>query len=152
VVLAGPLKDVTEKQYNDLFDVNVKGVAFLLRNAANTVEEGGRIITIGSAVHRGWLNAAAYAGTKAAIAAIASSLALELAPKKITVNTIHPGYVMTDILSFMPESALPEIAKSIPFGRLGAPGDIGDVVSLFASEQARWITGQGIVVAGGQKD
>jgi len=152
VVLVGPLKDVTEKQYDDLYTVNVKGVAFLLRNAANTVEDGGRIITIGSTVHRGVANMGAYAGTKAAIAAISSSLALELAPKKITVNTIHPGYVFTDILSFIPDSAFPDIAKSIPFGRLGAPGDIGDVVSLFASEQARWMTGQEVLASGGQKD
>jgi len=153
VFLTGPFKDMNEKQYDELYAVNVKGVAFMLKNAAIAVEEGGRIVTIGSGVHRGYTNMGAYAGTKAATGALSTSLALELAPKKITVNTIHPGYVLTDMFAeAFPSTQHAELVKTVPMGRLGLPGDIADAVSLFVSEQARWITGQEVLVTGGMKD
>jgi len=150
--LEGPLKDLTESDFDKTYSLNVKGVAFLLKNAANVVGEGGRIIAIGSGTHRGWKDMAAYAGTKAAIGAISSSLALELAPKKITVNTIHPGATATDGLFDVSSSHVSHLIEATPMKRLGLPGDIGDAVALFASESARWITGQEIVVSGGLRD
>jgi len=153
VFASGPVSGLSEADYDKLFSVNVKGVAFLLKNAANLVRESGRIIYVGSTVHRGWAGMGAYAATKAAGGALASSLALELASKKITVNSIHPGYTDTDML----QGAFPSIyekssLESQPMKRLGTPGDIADAVSLFASEQARWMTGQQILVTGGLKD
>jgi len=150
--LTGLLKDLTETDFDKTYSTNVKGVAFLLKNAANVVGEGGRIITIGSTAHRGSENMAAYSGTKAAIGAISSSLALELGPKNITVNTIHPGPTATDMISGMSTSYANSLIESTPMKRFGLPGDIGDAVALLASESARWITGQQIVVSGGLKD
>jgi NAD(P)-dependent dehydrogenase (short-subunit alcohol dehydrogenase family) len=86
--------------------VNVKGVAFLFKNAANQEENGGRIINIGSVIHRGGVGMNIYPATKAASGSLSSSLALELGPKNITVNTIHAGATLTDILEGFPQEAI----------------------------------------------
>jgi len=149
-----PVASITEDDYQLIFNTNVKGPAFLLRNAANMVEEGGRIISIGSTAHRGQPSMGLYAASKAALGAFSAALAIELAPKKITVNTVHPGYTLTDMMyENVPESAFPALLDSLmPSKRFGTPADIGDAVALFASEGARWITGQQVMVAGGFKD
>jgi 3-oxoacyl-[acyl-carrier protein] reductase len=88
----GPLSLLTDAQFDRVFDINVKGVFYTLRAAANNVENNGRIIVIGSILKKGTVpGVGAYAATKAAVEVLANTLAQELGSKGITVNGIHPG-------------------------------------------------------------
>jgi 3-oxoacyl-[acyl-carrier protein] reductase len=93
--------------------------------------------------------AAAYAGSKAAIEQFARSLSKEAGARGITVNAVLPGVTRTDILAGASADQLERARSQTSFGRLGEPEDIADVVAFLASEDARWITGQTIVVNGG---
>lgn len=144
----------TNADFDRLFDVNVKGVFYALRGAANHVENNGRIVVLGSILKHGTsAGYGPYAATKVAIEVLANTLAQELGSKGITVNTIHPGPTDTDMLA--PAVADPNtrtyFASITPFKRLGTVADIGDSVALITSESARWISGQSIVVAGAAK-
>lgn len=150
----GPFATLEEKSYDSVFNTNVKGVAFLFKNAATLLERDGRVIVLGSVLHRGSsAGTGPYAATKAAVAALAAALAIEVAPKNITVNTVHAGPTDTELLrAAAPAEQLAAFAATSPFKRLGHVGDIADAISLLVSEQARWITGQALLVTGGLKD
>lgn len=92
----------------------------------------------------------AYSASKAAVVSMTKTLALELAPKKITVNSIGPGPVATKLLyDSTPLEVVESVAKACPSGRLGEPNDIAPVVEFLASEEARWVTGEVIGINGG---
>lgn len=149
-----PIATTTNDDFNKLFDVNVKGVFYALRAAANNVENNGRIVVLGSILKNG-LSAGygPYSATKVAVEVLANTLAQELGGKGITVNTVHPGPTDTDMLA--PSVANPGVRAYFegitPFKRLGTVADISDAVALVTSESARWISGQSIVVAGAAK-
>ncbi len=147
----GPLKDVTEADFDRLFAVNVKGVFFAMQEAARRLEDGGRIIVISSGITLlGGAGGALYGGTKGAVEQFTQAAAKELAPRGITVNTVSPGMTETDLLlSSVPADARREMAKSVPLGRLGRPDDIAGVVAFLAGDAGRWITGQNIRATGG---
>jgi len=153
VYSTGMFDKLTESQFDQLFQLNVKGPAFLFKNAALHLEDGGRVISIGGFHHRGKAGAGVSAATKAALLTLSTSLALELAPRHITVNTVHPAFVSTDLLlAGMPESECQSLIDQTPMKRLGTVGDLADAVTMLASDSARWITGQSIGVTGGIKD
>jgi 3-oxoacyl-[acyl-carrier protein] reductase len=77
------------------------------------------------------------------------SLAKELGSRKIRVNAVAPGMIATDMTEKLPEAAREKIAQAIPFGEMGTPGDVAEVVEFLASDKARYITGQVIRVDGG---
>ena len=108
---------------------------------------GGRIVTLSSvagiAGNRGQTN---YSAAKAGIIGATKSLALELAKRKITVNSVAPGFIETDMLSGLPSE---ELAKLVPMQRLGQPEDVAATVAFLFSEGASYITGQVISVNGG---
>jgi len=143
--------DITEQDYNRLFDVNLKGTLFACQQAARHMEKGGRIINISTTITRlivpGY---GIYAASKAAVDQITRMLAKELGARGITVNAVAPGSIDTDLFR---EGRTPEQIRQqsqMPvFGRLGQVEDIAGVVAFLASDDARWITGQTIHANGG---
>ena len=147
------LEEITEAHYRRLFDVNVLGVLLTSQAAAPHLGEGASIINISSAItHVHTPSAAAYAGTKGALNAISGVLANELAPRRIRVNVVSPGFVVTEgthtagIVGSEMEAGF--IAQT-PLGRAGRPDDIAGVVTFLASDDARWLTGEVITASGG---
>lgn len=147
------LEEITEEHYRRQFDVNVLGVLLASQAAAKHLGEGGSIVNISSAItHVHTPTAAVYAGTKGAVNAISGVLANELAPRKIRVNVVSPGFVVTEgthtagVVGSEMESGL--VAQT-PLGRAGQPEDIATVVAFLASDEARWLTGENITASGG---
>ena len=147
------IEDVTEAHYRRQFDINVLGVLLTTQAAVKHLGEGGSIVNISSAItHVNTPSAAAYAGTKGAVNAITGVLANELAPRKIRVNVVSPGFVVTEgthtagVVGSDMETGL--VAQT-PLGRAGQPDDIAGVVTFLASDDARWLTGENITASGG---
>ncbi|HEX2932008.1 MAG TPA: SDR family oxidoreductase [Candidatus Binatia bacterium] len=142
-----PLIENTEADYNYVFDINTKGVFFILQEAAGRVRPGGRIIVVstgGTKMH--FPNMSLYLGSKGAIEQFARSLAMELGPRNVTVNILSPGFTDTDML---PEQYRAYGASLSPFNRVGTPQEIADVSAFLASDASRWITGENIQAGGG---
>lgn len=142
--------DCSEEQYDRMFAINTRGVFFLLQQAARHLRPGGRIICVSTGATRMALpGAGLYCASKAAVEQLVRALAVELAPRGITVNAISPGFTDTDMLA----SGGPEFqqygASLSPFKRLGTPAEIANVVGFLASSEAAWITGQNIQASGG---
>ncbi|KQU31946.1 oxidoreductase [Methylobacterium sp. Leaf94] len=148
-----PIEEVTEAHYRRLFDVNVLGVLLASGAAAKHLGEGGSIVNISSAItHVSTPAAAVYSGTKGAVNAISGVLANELAPRRIRVNTVSPGYVVTEgthTAGITGSEMEAGFVAQTPLGRAGHPGDIADVVAFLASDEARWLTGENITASGG---
>jgi 3-oxoacyl-[acyl-carrier protein] reductase len=148
-----PLEEITERHFDRMFDLNVKGLLFATQAAAAAMDgKGGTIINIGSmASLSAPAGGAVYSASKAALDAFTRSLAAELGPRNILVNAVLPGPVETEGARGMPnwDQFKAMLIPRTPLGRVGQPGDIAKVVSFLASEDAGWITGQIIPVAGG---
>jgi len=144
-----PLVETTEEEFDRMFALNAKGPYFALQEAAKVIKEGGRIVNISTdGTHIGFAGATAYLGSKGALEQFTKGLAHELAPKGIAVNTVSPGYTVTDMLPTDP--TFRQIGEQAsPLKRLGTPKDIADVVAFVVSEEARWLTGQNIHAGGG---
>jgi 3-oxoacyl-[acyl-carrier protein] reductase len=149
-----PLEQITAEEYKRQFDTNVLGLLLTTKAALPLFPaEGGSVINISSVVSTLAPPAASvYSSTKGAVDTITKSLAKELAARKIRVNAINPGLVVTEgtqtaglISSDFEKDA---IART-PLGRVGRPEDIAPPVSFLASDDARWITGETIYVSGG---
>jgi len=127
--------------------------AFLLTKALSRVmarQKTGRIIYISSdAALLGDLMRCAYSASKAGILGLAKTAARELAHSGITVNTITPGIIETDMTSDIPETRKVKQLEAIPMGRFGKPEEVAGLVRFLASDDAAWITGQTISVDGG---
>ena len=143
-----PTAEMTEAEYDSMFQIT-RGVYFALQQAARHMADGGRIVsvstggTVGSSPGGG-----AYTGSKAAIEQFTMALAKELGPRGITVNTVLPGVTQTDGL-VLPAPVVEQMIAQTPLGRLGAPRDVADAVAFLVSDDARWITGHHLRVAGG---
>ncbi len=156
-VADAPVLDMTEAQWDSVLDVNLKG-AFLVAQAAArhmlAQDSGGTILNIGSSTGiRGRRNGVNTCASKAGLMVMTRCLALELAPK-IRVNTIIPGLVITDETRERFGLDDPDVRRQreaiIPLARLGSPDDVADAVALAISADARFMTGQKIIVDGGQ--
>ena len=145
------LEEVSEDDFDSTFDLNVRGLFFVTQSAARLMNDGGRIVNISSGITRVNSGAGAvYAGSKAAVEAFTRCWSEDLGKRGITVNTVSPGMVETDLLlSTTPRENLDNMAKMSPFGRLGTPQDIADVVAFLCSQDARWLTAQNILANGG---
>jgi 3-oxoacyl-[acyl-carrier protein] reductase len=148
-----PLSSIQEDHYDRLFNLNVKGLLFATKQAAAAfADSGGSIINISSVVSTSPKpNGSVYSATKAAVDAITKSLAAELGPKKILVNSVLPGVTETEGLQAAPQAEFFRnyAVSQTPLGRVGQPEDIAGVVAFLASDDARWITGQLITASGG---
>ncbi len=149
-----PIEQITADEYKRIYDTNVLGV-FLATKAALPLfpAEGGSIVNISSVVSTlAPPGASIYASTKGALDTITKSLAKELGPRKIRVNAINPGLVVTEgthSAGLAGSDFEKEAVARTPLGRAGQPEDIAMPVAFLASEDARWITGETIFVSGG---
>jgi len=135
-----------------LIAVNLEGVIFLTQACARRMlqEAGGCIINISSVVGlRGTAGASVYSATKAALDGLTRSLARELGPRGIRVNAVAPGYLETDMTDALTEEQRVRILRRTPLGRLGTVEDVTGVIRFLMSPEARFMTGQTIVVDGG---
>jgi 3-oxoacyl-[acyl-carrier protein] reductase len=148
-----PLAEIGEEHYNRMFNLNVKGLLFATQAAANAFgEQGGSVVNISSMASTGALpTTAVYSATKAAVDSFTRTLAAELGPRKIRVNSVLPGPVETEGTHAMPgfEDFAAQVVPQTPLGRVGQPKDIATVVSFLVSPEAGWLTGQVIPTAGG---
>jgi len=149
-----PLEEVTEQQFHRMFDTNVLGMLLATQEALKHFNpDGGSIVNIGSlASVLTPPTGVVYNATKAAVDAITRTLAKELGPRKIRVNAINPGMVITEgvITGGFHESDFRTMLESqTPLGRVGQTDDIAPAAVFFASDDSKWITGETLVIAGG---
>ncbi|KWH56738.1 SDR family oxidoreductase [Burkholderia anthina] len=152
VVNAGILKlgDVADVSVDDLdrmLAVNVRGVFLAIQAGAAHLARGGRIVTIGSntAVRSGHPGSSVYSMTKAAVAVMVKGIAVDLAPRGITVNNVQPGPVETD----MTADHLDQIRPLIPLQRAGSGDEIASLVAWLAGAESGYMTGSSLTIDGG---
>lgn len=151
-----PLESVTPDHFHKQFNLNVLGLLLSTQEAVKHMgTEGGSVINIGSIVGPMPVpTASVYSATKAAVDAITVSLSRELGPRKIRVNSVNPGMVEIEGLhnvGFAESEFRNKIESETPLGRIAQPDDIARTVTFFASDDAGWVTGERLVVAGGQR-
>ena len=148
------VQDVTAEEFDRQFHTNVLGPIFTTAEALKHFPEtGGSIINISSVISTSPSpNAAVYASTKGALDTLTKTLALELAPKNIRVNTVSPGITETEgthTAGVIGSEFEAQLVATTPLGRLGQPQDIAGIVTFLASDDAGWITGQRVNASGG---
>ncbi|GAB1595533.1 acetoacetyl-CoA reductase [Lysobacter claricitrinus] len=144
---------MTPAQWNEVIATNLGSVFNVTRPVIDGMRERkwGRIIQISSINgQKGQYGQANYAASKAGMHGFTISLAQENARFGITVNTVSPGYIGTDMVMAVPEEVRNKIIQQIPTGRLGSPEEIAYAVSFFIPDEAGWITGANLSVNGGQ--
>ncbi|WP_020652978.1 3-oxoacyl-ACP reductase family protein [Massilia niastensis] len=149
-ILEGGLVDqVTLEDFDRIMAVNVRGVFAAIHAAAPHMQEGGRIVNIGSvtAERVGGAGHALYGMTKAAIAGLTRGLARDLGPRGITVNTVQPGPTETEIVA--DENVRAFLRTTIPLGRMGRDDEIADFVAYLAQPGAGFVNGAALTVDGG---
>ena len=153
----GELTDMSEEQWDLVFDTNVKGV-FLVSRAAipHLVQTGGSVVNVASQLAFAAVGGfAAYCASKAAVVHLTRAMALELIPKGVRVNCVCPGGTDTPLLSRAfpsgvgPQGTLDELAAAHPIGRLARPEEIAQAILYLASPQASFAVGASLVVDGG---
>lgn len=151
-----PIAQTVEELYDLQFDVNVKGAYFTVQRLLGQLRPGASVIFNASAVHeKGLPGASVYSATKAAVRSIARTLAAELGPSGIRVNSLSPGYVPTPFLekTGLPPEALDELVQHIrqvtPLGRAGRAEEIAGAAVFLASDEAAFITGADLLADGG---
>ena len=151
-----PLSEFTEEQFHNQFNTNVLGLLLVSQEAARHIgPTGGSIINISSVVSTfAPPNSAVYSGTKGAVDTITRVLAKELGPRKIRVNSINPGLVITEgtnSAGFVGDESefLKTTVAATPLGRVGQPDDIASAAVFLASEDSKWVTGETLALSGG---
>jgi NAD(P)-dependent dehydrogenase (short-subunit alcohol dehydrogenase family) len=150
-----PLEAVDEAFFDAQFDVNVRGAFFVVKHAAPAMRNGGAIILTASvSASLGGVGMSVYSASKAALRSFGRTLAAELAPRNIRVNTVSPGPVETPIFrktGLTPEQIVDYRAAArtnVPLGRVGRPEEIAAAV-LFLAADASFVTGEELIVGGG---
>ena len=143
---------VREEEVDEVIDLNLKATIHLTRAVSRRmlVRGGGRIINVTSVVGlSGYRGLAVYSATKAGLDGLTRALARELGGRGITVNSVAPGYLRTEMSHGLDEDQLGQIARRTPAGRLGEPEDVAAAVRFLASPEAEFVTGHVLVVDGG---
>jgi acetoacetyl-CoA reductase len=149
----GGFKKMSREAWDIVMDSNIGSVFNCSRHVINQMldQQYGRIINISSVnAQRGQFGQVNYASAKAGMHGFTKTLAMEVANKGITVNTISPGYIATDMVMAVAENIRAQIISGIPVGRLGGTEEIAYLVSFLASENAGFITGANYAINGGQ--
>jgi len=152
-----PLSDLTDEKWDLTFDIDLKGIFRLVRAAAPGMRarKSGSIVALSSimGIAYGWDEHVHYSAAKSGVIGLVRGLAVELARDGVRVNGIAPGYIRTAQLlseeNSLGAAGAEKTAEFIPMGRLGTPEDIADVIAFLASNGARYMTGQVLVVDGG---
>lgn len=146
-----PLERMDDAQWRRTLAVNLDAIFFTTRAAARIMERGGRIVLVGStAGQRGEAGHADYAATKGAIISFVKSIAIELAPRDITVNCVAPGWIDTEMCAVpYADGGRERIAAGIPLGRIATAEDVAGPIVFLCSGLARHITGEILNVNGG---
>jgi 3-oxoacyl-[acyl-carrier protein] reductase len=148
----GLLPLLPDEQIDELIDLNLRATIQITRRVARRmlVQRSGRIINVSSIIGlAGYRGLSVYSATKAALDGFTRSLARELSSRGITVNSVAPGYLRTEMSHGLSEEQLSQIVRRTPVGRLGEPEDVAAAVRFLASPEARFITGHVLVVDGG---
>ena len=148
------LEDLTPDDLEEVLGINFKGTVYIIQAALSALADSGhgRIVVTSSITgpftgYPGWSH---YGASKAAQIGFIRTAAMELAPKNITINAVLPGNIMTEGLVEMGQDYMDQMTASVPAGRLGTVADIGNAALFFATEEAGYVTGQSLVVDGGQ--
>lgn len=148
------LEDLTPDDLEEVLGINFKGTVYIIQAALSALAASGhgRIVVTSSITgpftgYPGWSH---YGASKAAQIGFIRTAAMELAPKSITINAVLPGNIMTEGLVEMGQDYMDQMTASVPAGRLGTVADIGNAALFFATEEAGYVTGQSLVVDGGQ--
>jgi 3-oxoacyl-[acyl-carrier protein] reductase len=150
-----PLESVTAEHFHKHFDLNVLGLILASQEAAKHFDGGGSIVNISSiAATSAPATASVYSATKAAVDAVTRSLAKELGPRNIRVNSINPGMVETEgvhAAGISEGDFRKQVESQTPLGRIGQPQDVAPAAVFLASDDARWITGETLYISGGYR-
>jgi 3-oxoacyl-[acyl-carrier protein] reductase len=149
-----PLEEITEEHFHRMFNINVLGLLLATREAAKHFgPEGGSVINIGSVASAMTPpTTAVYSATKGAVDAVTRTLAKELGPKKIRVNSINPGMVETEgvhAMGVIGSDFEKQFVAQTPLGRYAQPEDISPVAVFLASSESGWLTGELVTASGG---
>jgi NAD(P)-dependent dehydrogenase (short-subunit alcohol dehydrogenase family) len=151
--LFGRLEDATVDQFDALIGTNLRGTFFLIQALAPHIGDGGRIINVSTSLTRHVSpGTSLYAASKTAVEALSRSLAVELGPRGIRINSIAPGPTATDFNGGAMRDD-PDLRSSLAahtaLGRVGEPAEIADAIAALASSELRWMTAERIEVSGG---
>ena len=150
----GPCIELTLAQWNDMLRVDLTSVFLASQRALPHMQaqRWGRIINVASQLGiKGGAELCHYAAAKAGVIGFTKSLALEVARKGVTVNTVSPGYLATRMVQAVPQEVMQEkILPQIPIGRLGEPEEIGALIAFICSDAAGFMTGSNVAMNGGQ--
>lgn len=148
-----PMGATTAHAVDEMLHTNLRGPFWVTQCALPLLNDGGRIVNLSSVAGRIATPAgrSLYGATKAAVDSLTRNWALELAPRRILVNAIAPGYITTEMTEpfFSDPKNLESAIRRQPMGKIGTPEEVADVVAFLCSEGARFITGQSINVSGG---
>ncbi len=149
-----PLEQMTEADWDLVHDTNLKGTFFAFRAGLPFLKQSqaGRIVLVSSITGpvTGYPGLAHYGASKAGMDGFMRTAAIEVAPFGITVNAVAPGSIRTEGLADLGEQAIASMEALIPLHRLGDPRDVGDAVLYLASDLASFVTGQSLIIDGGQ--
>ena len=143
---------MTDQEWDQVMDVNLKGVFYCIRAAAEMMKEQayGKIVNLTSvAALAGNIGQTNYVAAKAGVIGITKTLARELARYQITVNAVAPGFIDTPMTASIPDEVKQTMIRAIPLGRAGSPQDIANLVKFLAGDESAYITGQVISCNGG---
>lgn len=144
------LKKMTDEDWNAVIETNLSGVFNCCKAAAERINEGGRIVNLASiSACTGPFGQANYAAAKSGVIGLTKVLSRELAKRRITVNAVAPGVVLTDMGKSIPEHAREQMLTQIPLNRFGEPEEIAQVILFLCSPLASYMTGQVLHVNGG---
>jgi 3-oxoacyl-[acyl-carrier protein] reductase len=147
-----PMADMTQQEFDWTLAVNARGPMFAIQAAVPAMRDNGRIINIsscGSRVAQTTSLLAVYQMSKGALEQLARCYMKELGARGITINTVLPGFVETELAADTPQEYKDSLIRRTALGRLGTPEEIASVVCFLATDAARWITGEALQVSGG---
>jgi 3-oxoacyl-[acyl-carrier protein] reductase len=144
------VKKMSQEEWQNVIDTNLTGVFNVCKLAAERLADGGRIVNLSSIVaFQGFFGQANYAAAKAGVVGLTRVMSKELARRRITVNAVAPGVVLTEMGKTIPEEVRAEMLKAIPLGRFGEAEEIANVILFLCSDLSSYVTGQTIHVSGG---